>query len=387
MFAHLCSQSYNIDMEDINVLPYDKLELDYSKIDNIHFSCSCLDGFQKPFNCAFSVREDGKTASFDYGKAIKKLQKYHATPTYFLRQVNEVSEYFVSSLEGRWNKWLLKPIRLYYRKKDLDNGLAMLYLDKQHKCPACNVVSLAKPLDILKKFFIERPGDFLLDEFILDMRNGSRYCKKEVFKVKEVYTTFYREWPNAGVPRPRFYAFGNPYTLYNPYFAELNIDTSKIKEQGNVQIRDNWVVMHHKVSPELLEFLRKTNPLYSVEDEYAKYANGGIAINDMNVRIMEKCPNDFTLDFCFYANGKCFGVFLNNRNFDNLSYWIGELKDQGKRRTIYSLNFGDLIEGSALISYSDKILLGNLKDAIAKRAVGYQTLEANYLIEEVYKIL
>lgn len=373
-------------MDELKVTPYDNLEIDYSKIDKMHFNCSAVDGYQKDFNLVFSVREDGKTASFDYGKAIAKLKKYHATPTYFVRQVNEVSEYLINSIQGRWNKWLKKPITFYYSKKDLDNGLAMIYLDRKRQYPAFNVVSLAKPLDILKKFFIKIPGDFFLDEFILDMRNGSKYCKREVFKVKETYTTFYREWVNAKVPRPKFYGFGNPYSLYNPYFADLSIDTGKIKQQGNVQVKGDWLVMHHKISSDLLAFLRGSNPLYSVEDEYQKYANGSIAINDMNVRIVERCPNNFILDFCFYANGKCFGVWVNFKNSD-MNYWIGNLSDRGKRRTIYSLNFGDLVEGSALIGYRDKLLLSNLKDAIASRAVGFETLEANYLIEEVYKVL
>lgn len=372
-------------MEDLNVLPYEKLELDYSKIDNIHFSLSKVDGFQKDFNLIFGIREDGKTASMAI-KAIPKLRKYGATPTYYVRQVNQVNEYYIESLRNNWNKWLKHPINFYYRQKELDNGMAWLYLDQQKKCPAINIVSLAKKTDVLKSVMMKRPGDMYLDEFILDVRGGSKYCPAEVFKVKETYSTYYREWKNAGVPRPRFYGFGNPYSLYNPYFCELNIDTKKIKVPGATQIVGNWLVMHHKISPELLEFIKKTNPLFNLEDEYAKYAYGGEAINDMNVRIVEKRPNDFGLDFCFYANHKTFGVY-SNFDCDEMDYWIGELLDTGKRRTVFSLNFGDLIEGSALISSRDRILLGNLKSSMGARRVGFQTLEANYLMEEVYKLL
>ena len=196
------------------IAPYD-LEVDYSKVDNIHFSTKEIDGYNKDFNLGYSVREDGKTASFDL-KSFSKLRRFQATPIMLLRQVNEVSEEYVDSLKRRWNKWLTKPIDFHYSKKDLDNGLATLYFDKKKQSPAVKVVSLAKNVDITKKFFVARPGDFLLDEVVLNTRTGSKYLKGEVMKVKEIYKTFYREYANAKIPRPKFYGFGNPYSWYNP---------------------------------------------------------------------------------------------------------------------------------------------------------------------------
>lgn len=365
--------------------PYN-LEIDYSKLDNIHFSTKEVDGFNKDFNLVYSVREDGKTASFDL-KAISKLRKFHATPIMFLRQVNEVSEEYVDSLKRRWNKWLKTPISFYYSKKDLDNGLATLYFDKKKQNQAVRVVSLAKNVDIVKKYFIERPGDFFLDEVVLNTRTGSKYLKGEPMKIKEIYKTFYREFKNAKIPRPRFYGFGNPYSWYNPYNAELGVDCEKIKSQGNVQIIDNWCIMHHKINPLLLEEIKKKDPLYSIEGEYAKYAYGGVAINDSNVLIVEKCPNDFNLICIFYANGKSFGIWQNNNFDENLSYWIGKVNKIGKRREIFSFNFGDLIEGSALLSAFDRVRFQSLKNSMARREVGFESLEANYIMEEVYKLL
>ena len=46
------------------IAPYD-LDVDYSKVDSIHFSTKEIDGYNKDFNLVYSVREDGKTASFD----------------------------------------------------------------------------------------------------------------------------------------------------------------------------------------------------------------------------------------------------------------------------------------------------------------------------------
>ena len=165
--------------------------MDYSKVDNIHFSTKEIDGYNKDFNLVYSVREDGKTASFDL-KSFSKLRRFQATPIMLLRQVNEVSEEYVDSLKRRWNKWLRKPIDFYYSKKDLDKGLATLYFDKKKQSPAVKVVSLAKNVDITKKFFIARPGDLFIDEVVLNTRTGSKYLKGEVMKVKEIYKTFYR---------------------------------------------------------------------------------------------------------------------------------------------------------------------------------------------------
>lgn len=367
------------------IAPYD-LEVDYSKVDNIHFSTKEIDGYNKDFNLVYSVREDGKTASFDL-KSFSKLRRFQATPIMILRQVNEVSEEYVDSLKRRWNKWLRKPIDFYYSKKDLDNGLATLYFDKKKQSPAVKVVSLAKNVDITKKFFIARPGDLFIDEVVLNTRTGSKYLKGEVMKVKEIYKTFYREFANAKIPRPKFYGFGNPYSWYNPYNAELGVDCEKIKEQGNVQVIDKWAIMHHRMNPLLLEEIKRKDPLYSIEGEYAKYAYGGVAINDSNVRLVPKCPNEFNLVCIFYANGKNFGIWQSYNYDSNLLYWIGTLKSVGKRREIFSFNFGDLIEGSALINSMDRLRFQSLKIAIGRREVGFETLEANYIMEEVYKLL
>lgn len=374
---------------DIEILvpadPYN-LEVDYSKLDNIHFQIKEIDSYAKDFNLVYSVREDGKTASFDM-KAISKLRRFQATPIYLLRQVNEVSEEYVESLKRRWNKWLKVPIEFYYSKKNLENGIATLYFDRKKLYPAVKIVSLAKSIDILKKFFVARPSDFFLDEVVLNTRTGSKYLKGEPMRVKEIYKTFYREYVNAKLPRPKFYGFGNPYSWYNPYNAELNIDCEKIKIQGDVQIVDKWAIMHHKINPLLLEEIKKKDPLYSIEGEYAKYAYGGVAINDSNVLIVEKCPNEFNLVCIFYATGRSFGIWENNNFDDNLSYWIGEVKAVGKRREIFSFNFGDLIEGSALLSSFDRIRFQSLKNSMARREVGFENLEANYIMEEVYKLL
>ena len=63
------------------------------------------------------------------------------------------------------------------------------------------------------------------------------------------------------------------------------------------------------------------------------------------------------------------------------------MKNVGKRREIFSFNFGDLIEGSALINSMDRLRFQSLKIAIGRREVGFETLEANYIMEEVYKLL
>ena len=85
----------------------------------------------------------------------------------------------------------------------------------------------------------------LFDEFIANVRLGEKYLQDEAFKFKEIYNTFQRECPSGLI----CYFFGNPYSVYNPYFEWLKIDTRKVKP-GAYLVGPNYVLECYQLLPE-----------------------------------------------------------------------------------------------------------------------------------------
>jgi hypothetical protein len=209
---------------------------------------------------------------------------------------------------------------------------------------------------------------------------GEKYLSEEAFKIKEIYNTFYRECSST----LKCYFLGNPYSLYCPEFVEFGIDPKKLMADKIIS-GPSYVAEFHELNPELKAKILEKNPLYKFEDAYTRYALHGQAINDENIRIMPKMPQNFALEFVFAFEGKNFGVYGNNDigNLD-LQYYVGTLDKVGNRRDIYCFDFKDLINKGVLFGYDDRKHLSHFKDAIRLRQVAYQSLECDYFIEEVY---
>lgn len=133
------------------------------------------------------------------------------------------------------------------------------------------------------------------DEFICNMRAGEKYLTAdEYFLIKEIYTTYNRE---ASTPI-RIIAAGNPYSVYTPLFMGLGVDTAKLKP-GAFVVGPNYVIDCFQVPPELKKRILQENPMYQFDDAYERYAFGGEAINDQNIRIHKTEPQGFKLKFVF----------------------------------------------------------------------------------------
>lgn len=346
------------------------------KPDDMHFNFSKIDGAQRALNFVVSAREGGKSTAAAL-KADKAFRDRGQPSIYLVRQVADVTDAYIDSQEKILRKFDLAK-GLTYKRSSLDKGIVYVN-DLETGKPRFVVAGMSAALHRLKSLVIEAPAYVFADEFIVNTRAGEKYLKNEVFRFKEIYSTFYRETTGRG---PICYFMGNPYSFYSPYFAEYGIDPRK----GDFQTGKNWAFQYYRLDPRLIEYIRQRNPFFEEDNEYARYAFSASPINDSNVLVVERCPNNFQLWAAVTIESKTLGIFVNRAPWgDNeLDFWIGSLQSVGSRRNITCFDFKDLANNSVLFSAGDRQRFIRLKYAIQHRAVGYESIEADYLIEEVY---
>ncbi len=346
------------------------------KLDNLHFNCSSIDGFQKPINIVVSPREDGKTTSAIL-KAWDAFEKRHATCILFKRLKVDVTDFYIKSNFDIVQKFKGKAPAFRYRQKDLDSGVIPVFVGDYM---AFLVVALAVPKARYKSLFVPNPSMFISDEMIIDKRRGERYLSDEAFRAKEAYTTFYRE--GSRVP---WYLFGNPYSLYNPYFQMLGVDGRELARKGTIA-GSNFVARYHKLNPLLVEQILAKNPLYEFDDDYFDYAVKGVAVNDVNIRIREAMPQNYSLAFCIYQDGIMYGVYRNNEFDKNNRFWVGVVKNPNNKKVI-AFDFGDLAQGVTLFTRVERERFVGFANAMRNRRVEFQSILCNNVMEEVYGLL
>ena len=179
------------------------------------------------------------------------------------------------------------------------------------------------------------------------------------------------------------YFLGNPYSLFNPLFVWLKVDTTKLK-QGIILTGDQWLVECYELKQELKDYILSVNPLYEFDDSYKSYAFNGLAVNDMNIKL-GSFPPHYNLRFIFRINNMNIGVFQNNYFEDGEDrYYCKEITGFSPDRNIFCFQFEDLIHQSILVSLEERRKIQNFKTAFRKRQVTFSNVNVYYMIEEVY---
>ena len=352
------------------------------ELDNLHFNYSEIDGYAKPFNFIISEREAGKSTA-TWLKVYNKFKKEGKPSIVIRRQIADITEVYITDIQEVINKFMPEDEKLQFifKKGSLKEGIAdiKLLVNGEEKL-FLRVVALSNPMSRIKSLIVRNLAYIIFDEFICNMRLGEKYLPDEAFKFKEVYNTFQRETSNL-----KAYFCGNPYSLYNPYFVWIGVPTNKLK-RGTILAGKDWVVQCYEIKPELKKLILERNPLYRFDDSYTKYAFDGTAINDMNIRIREKCPQNYQLKHVFRIEGKYIGYYVNTGDpLENASFWCGIIDYSGKRRKIYCFDFNDLVQHTVLMSNIDKINWFRLMNAIRYRDIEYETIECSYLSEKIYQ--
>ena len=329
----------------------DKIERiwDETKIDLLHFSWDRILGYHKTWNFAVGERESGKSVS-SWIKLYNSFYYRHRPSIVLRRRIADITSAYIDDTATLLNKFLLP-----------DRQIQLLYLKG----------------DVQYMFF---------DEFLANTRAGEKYLNgDEHFLISEIYTTYNRE---ASSPI-RILAAGNPYSVYCPLFSGLNVDSSKLKP-GAFVIGNDFVIDCFQVPDELKKIILRNNPMYQFDDAYKRYAFNGESINDQNIRIHKCEPRAFKLVWVFKIGNDFLSVHRGKYKDEQgiARFWICNHKSDwlskvSKRRKIIVFDFADLINGAIKWSNEDRSELISLKDAMNKRQIIYNSVDASYMTEDI----
>ena len=349
------------------------------ELDNLHYDFRQIDGYNKPFNIIISPRELGKTTMAWVKKIYRPWQKNFKPWLYLTRNANEITDSLISDIEMNINKFN-DEVNLIYARGSLESGICDVFIEVNgEKKLFFRMLALNIKLRKIKLSKIANIGGILMDEYIIDPKSGEKYLKNEEMKIKEIYTTYRRESENV----LKMYFLGNPYSLYNPLFMWLGVDTRRLKPD-TIIVGDEYVVQCAVLSEELRNQILEKNPLYQFDESYKMYAFDGLAVNDMNIRI-GTFPLNYQLKFIVRVNNMNIGIFKNNYLVDKEDrYYCKEVKAFSLDRKIFAFDFTDVINKCVLVGMEERRRLENFRNCFRKRQVVFSNVNVYYLIEEVY---
>lgn len=349
------------------------------ELDNLHYDFRELDGYNKAINTIISEREAGKTTIMWNKKIYRPWTKNHKPWLYLVRNQNEITDDLIDGIEMVINKFN-DEIKLIYARQNLESPICDVYIEVEgKKLLFIRILALSTKLRKIKLSLIPHIGGVFMDEYIIDPKSGEKYLKGEDMKIKEIYTTYRRE--SDGILK--MYFLGNPYSLYNPLFLWLGVDTRRLKP-NTIITGDQWIVQCYQTKPELKEQILKNNPLYQFDESYKMYAFDGLAVNDIHIRL-GAFPLKYQLKFVIRINDINIGIFKNDFLIDREDkYYCKEVKAFGGDRQIFAFDFTDVINKCILVGMDERRKLENFRNAFRKRQVVFSNINIYYLVEEVY---
>lgn len=306
------------------------------------------------------------------------------------RNIVDITETYITDLQDTINDFLpeSQKVKFEFKMGDIKQGIVDVKVNGR---PFCRFMALSCPKARIKSLRYDDPAYIIMDEFIVDNRNGEKYLADEANKFKELYNTFLRFATKHG-HRLKCYFCGNPYSVYNPYYIWLGIDMSQIKP-GAFIVGSNYAIECYKLKPELKEWILSHNPLYEFDDSYTRYAFGGQAINDQTFNIIAKEPEGYKLKYIFRLQNKYLHVYhkamdrVRVTDQDWGKYWICDKDSYQGSKNVIAIDFNNLVDGTQLATSEIKIITWRLKQCIAKRDVSYSSIAAGYLTEAIYSII
>ena len=355
------------------------------KFENYYADFREIDGYNKPINLFMSAREDGKSTAFWMKKIYKPWKKTGQTALCLVYNAVELTDEFLLSIQDNIiNKFCDDNVVFQYSKSSLDKGILDIKIDGKL---FVRFLSCSKTLRTIKQALLKSIGVIWLDEYIINPRKGEKYIKGLDFTISEIYSTYKRERLDKGKPL-KMYFTGNPYSLYNPIHLWLKIPTNQCK-LGTIITGENWAFQWHKLSPQLIEKLKKDNPTLEIDEDYRKYAFDGQPINDQNIKI-GKLPPNYHMRFIFKHDGKYIAVYQNEYWRDKMDKYfctILEKSEISNKRQVFIFDFAEMVRRTILINNEDRNRFYHFKNSMRKRLVAFSTIECYYLIEEIYYCL
>lgn len=366
------------------------------KKDNIHLSTARGDSYNVLDNFYITTRGMGKSAVF--WSKLYNYWKNLGRSGIVLRTIQaDITFSYLDDIETLLNKFRCTAdyVKISYKKGSIKDGVVDVFIQEpgeKEKYLFVRVIALGIKVTRYKSLIIRNPSMVGYDEFLPNTRLQERYLPDAPWRVKELYSTFARECDGYVLKR---YWFGNPYTRYIPYLLNYyKIDTLTLKP-GDFIHGENYIIDLQKPKPELIELLKKQNPdlLNDIDEEWTRFMNGEF-INDENYIIEPQEPQGYALRWVFRIANHYIGCFRtgNVEDWDGdfgCDWYVKMLADDWKsnKRDIYAVNFDNLVEGTKLITATDKTNTQILRNAIAQRRVAFKDVNSAYLLQSIYTLL
>lgn len=373
------------------------------KRDRLHYQFDEIDKYNKAYNFIISPREPGKSTGL-WLKCYKQYLRYGYTALVLKRRTVDITEAWIQSLATQINPFLRKKYRInkfFFKKGQCAKGIVDLYLSQEDMKaeikPFIRIISLSTPVGRIKSTALDNCGNIFFDEFIIDTTHGEKYAANEVKSFRDIYDT-YKRWALLA-PHPhklKCYFCGNPYSMYNPYFIWLDAPLQDIKP-GALLTGKEWLIQCYEVTPELREWILKTNPNYTFDDSYTRYAFGGVAVNDLRYRVNARRPSGYKIKWIFRVCEKFIIVWRKGEfataedELNGAKYWVetsNKLPYENIHTNIWAFDVNDLIADTTLFTSSQYgrrfFVLGY---AFSKRNVEFKTVEGAILLEAIFTFL
>ena len=349
------------------------------ELDKLHYDFREIDGYNKPINFIVSEREAGKTTMAWVQKIYRPWMKNHKPWLYLVRNQNEITDDLIDGIEMVINKFN-DEIKILYSRQNLESPICDLFIEVNgQKTLFVRILALSTKLRKIKLSLIPNIAGVFMDEYIIDPNSGEKYLKGEEMKIKEIYTTYRRE--SDGILK--MYFLGNPYSMFNPIFLWLGVDTRKLRPNV-ILTGDQWIVQCYQTKPELKEQILKNNPLYEFDESYKMYAFDGLAVNDMHIRL-GAFPPHYQLKFVVRMNNTNIGIFKNDFFVDKEDkYYCKQVSAFSNDRKIFIFDFTDVVNKSVMVGLEERRRLENFRNAFRKRQVVFSNINIYYLVEEIY---
>lgn len=348
-----------------------------------------MDGCNKLWNLIVTERESGKTTLM-WKKAYNTYKDKNRPSIIVKRFGTEITQMWLDGAATIISDFTNQSVSFKYNSGDFrSGGILDIYLvvdGQEFKTPFCRIIALNVKMRKLKSQVLNNPRYIMIDEFIINKRLGEDYLSDEVLRIQEgVYTTYLRYVPKKDLT---IYLFGNPYSLFNPYFMYLNIDTSKVYP-GSFIVGENYVEWSYQIKPELKEKLLRDNKMYQFDDAYKKYAFDGRAIQDADVKIIKQ-PEGFKLQYIFKIKDTYIGIYRGYQLEPERIFFYAKIinRDEvSKRRDVICFDFGQMADRTVLFNSGNKALYYSFKSAVEHRQIGFASVNESWLIEEIYQEL
>jgi len=319
--------------------------------DDKHFRVVDIGHHNADINILLSGREAGKSTALVYFLLNLYMKDKKSKFVWLLRQKSQLNKMFYQTFLNDFEDYpfvMAKNQVFYYDKKKM--------LHPNYDDPIGFFGAVSTGNKDFKQTKLKDVRNIVYDEFLIDHTlPNEKYLNKEAEVLFKIWDTIQRR---AG-RKTRLWLLGNPYSMINPYFRWLGIESKEVEKRQDKIYKpfgNRILIYYFSVHPDLLE--QKESTTYGFfskkNDEYYRHTF------QSEVKYKPMFP---TMKFDKINNKKyIFKVKIDNTmlEFWDVEYGIFIAEKEYKKDNAIALDF-DSFEGNAVLNNRDHPLYDLIK--------------------------